>query len=101
MEAKVVEDPEHARFEIYDGDTRAGFLEYHRYRDELALLHTEVDPAYGGQGIGGRLVRGTLDAVALREQTVLPYCTFVRSWIAKHPEYLPLVPEPQRPRFDL
>jgi len=32
---------------------------------------------------------------------VLPYCSFVRRWIAEHPEYADLVPERERKRFGL
>jgi hypothetical protein len=32
---------------------------------------------------------------------VLPHCPFVKSYIAKHPEYLDLVPEAERGGFGL
>jgi predicted GNAT family acetyltransferase len=32
---------------------------------------------------------------------VLPFCPFVRSYIARHSEYLDLVPEKQRAAFGL
>lgn len=32
---------------------------------------------------------------------VLPYCPFIRGWIAKHPAYVDMVPESERARFDL
>jgi hypothetical protein len=32
---------------------------------------------------------------------VLPYCPFVRSWIAGHREYADLVPGDRRAQFDL
>jgi len=33
--------------------------------------------------------------------SVLPFCPFVRSYIAGHTEYLDLVPEDMRAKFDL
>jgi len=32
---------------------------------------------------------------------VLPLCPYVREWLASHPEYTDLVPEPQRATFGL
>lgn len=32
---------------------------------------------------------------------MLPYCPFVKAFIAKHEEYLDLVPEAKRARFGL
>ncbi|WP_420803744.1 GNAT family N-acetyltransferase [Saccharopolyspora erythraea] len=42
-----------------------------------------------------------LDSARERGLEVLPHCPFVRSWIARHPEYLELVPEDRRAEFDL
>jgi predicted GNAT family acetyltransferase len=46
-------------------------------------------------------VRGALDTARARRLAVLPECPFVRGWIAKHPDYVDLVPEAERGRFDL
>lgn len=99
MEPKIIDNPEKSRFEIYDGDELAGFVEYHRYQTEIAFLHTEVFPQFGGRGLAGRLAQAALDPARERGLSVLPYCPFVRGWIGKHPDYLDLVPAPQRPRF--
>jgi hypothetical protein len=43
-----------------------------------------------------------LDTVRERGQAVLPFCPFVRGYIAKHTEqYLDLVPVDLRPDFEL
>jgi predicted GNAT family acetyltransferase len=34
-------------------------------------------------------------------KVILPYCPFMRSWMAEHPEYTDLVPEQQRAEFGL
>ena len=99
MEPRVADNPERSRFEIFVGDEVAGFAEYHLFGDEVAFIHTEIDPGYEGQGLGGRLARAALDASRERKLSVLPFCPFIRAWIAKHPEYVDLVPESERPRF--
>ena len=65
-------------------------------------MHTEIKPEFEGQGLGGALIRNTLDDVRSRGLAVLPYCPFVRGYIDKHrEEYLDLVPVEQRPEFGL
>jgi len=102
QEFDVVDDPGRERFEIRDGDRVAGFTTYKRRRGLIAFLHTEVADEYEGKGVGTRLVSGVLDAARKEGLAVLPFCPFVRGYIAKHPdEYLDLVPENLREQFEL
>ena len=101
MEPRVVDVPERSVFEILVDDRVAGFVEYRRGEGQISLTHTEVDPEFEGRGIGGRLARAVLDAARADKLEVLPYCPFIKSWMAKHPEYTDLVPEDQRARFGL
>jgi hypothetical protein len=89
----VTDNKEQSRYELHDGDELVGFTEYHFHRNEMALLHTEVRPEFGGRGLGGELVKGGLDDARARGLKVLPYCPFVRGWLRKHPDYQDLVPD--------
>ncbi|RKE22294.1 GNAT family N-acetyltransferase [Streptomyces sp. TLI_171] len=102
MEPQVVDNAEASRFEISTDAGLAGFAEY-QLRDggTVAFVHTVIDPAFEGQGLGGKLARAALDTVRARGGSVLPYCPFIRGWIAKHPDYLDLVPTDKRAKFDL
>ncbi|MGI5488966.1 GNAT family N-acetyltransferase [Microtetraspora malaysiensis] len=100
-EPRVVDDPEAERFEIIVEGTVAGFADYRRHGSQISFPHTEIDPAYGGRGLGSTLVRGALDASRAAGLSVLPYCPFVRDYIARHPGYLDLVPADRRERFSL
>jgi uncharacterized protein len=97
----VTDNRDQHRYELRDGDELVGFTEYHFYRSELALLHTEIRPEFGGRGLGSELVKGVLDDARARGLKVLPYCAFVRGWIGKHLDYLDLVPDTHRSMFDL
>lgn len=106
MGTTVVDNPEQSRYEIFageDGTQLAGFAEYFlsASEGEIAFIHTEIDPAFSGQGLGGKLARAVLDAVRERKLAVLPYCPFIRGWMRKHPEYADLVPEARRAAFEL
>jgi predicted GNAT family acetyltransferase len=101
-EYTVADAPGRQRFEIREGDRVAGFTEYRRRGDVLALIHTEVAPEYEGKGVASRLISATLDIAREDGAMVLPFCPFVRGYIAKHPDrYLDLVPADLRPDFDL
>jgi predicted GNAT family acetyltransferase len=97
----VVENPEAERFEIHAGARLAGFTAYKRRPGLIAFIHTEVEPAFEGQGVGGRLIAAALDTARGESLAVLPFCPFVRGYIDKHHEYLDLVPTAHREQFDL
>jgi uncharacterized protein len=90
-EVEVRDNPGESRFEAYvDGDL-AGISAYVVASGTLNFVHTEVDDAYEGQGVGSQLVRKSLDQLREREGvTVTASCPFVRTWMRKHPEYLEL-----------
>lgn len=100
-EPTIVDAPERSRFEISADGTPAGFAAYRLRGEVITFTHTEIDDAFEGRGLGGRLVRAALDAARDRGLAVHPACPFVRAWIGKHPDYRDLVPEQDRPRYDL
>ena len=79
-----------SRFEMASGDAVA-FVEYTRAGDRIVLTHTEVPEALSGQGVGSKLVRGTLDALRGGGVKVVPRCEFVAAYIERHPEYRDLL----------
>ena len=101
MELQVADNPEQARYEIRADGELAGFVQYHLRDGVIAFLHTETDPKFRGHGVAGRLIRSGLEAARERHLAVLPYCPFVRGWIADHPAYADLIPEAKRQRFGL
>ena len=101
MDLEVADNPDKDRFEILADGELAGFVQYHLRDDEIAFTHTETDDRFRGHGLASHLVRAALDTARARHLAVLPYCPFVRSWIAGHQEYADLVPADRRPRFSL
>lgn len=66
-------------------------LEYRRRDGTISLTHTEVPKALEGRGIGSVLVRRALEDARERGQVVVPACPFVRTYIKRHREYVPLL----------
>jgi len=91
-DVQVTDNREALRFEARVDGELAGFAAYELADDLIMFTHTEVDDAFEGQGVGGALARGALDAVrADGTRQVLPRCPFIRSWIERHPDYQDLV----------
>ena len=101
MELQVVDHPEQARYEIRADGELAGFVQYHLRNGVIALVHTETDDRFRGQGLAGHLIQSTLDAARERHLKVLPYCPYVKRWLTEHREYVDLVPADRRPQFGL
>jgi predicted GNAT family acetyltransferase len=100
-EIRVVDMPGRSRFEIQVGGEVAGFAEYRRRPGLIAFVHTLTDPRFEGQGLASQLVRTALDEARGDGLSVLPFCPFVRGYIERHTDYLDLVPEAMRDKFDL
>jgi uncharacterized protein len=84
-EVRVVDAPERSRFEAFVDGQLAGFLLYELSPGAITLVHTEVDDAFAGRGVGGRLVAETLRDVRQRGLEVVPRCPFVVRWMRAHP----------------
>jgi predicted GNAT family acetyltransferase len=101
MAAEVRDNAEEQRYEVTVDGALAGFTAYRARPGLIAFVHTEVDDAFEGQGVGSTLVSEALEDVRRRGLAVLPFCPFVNAYIAKHREYVELVPESQREAFGL
>jgi predicted GNAT family acetyltransferase len=82
---EVVDNRDDGRFELAVGG-HVGELFYRVNGDRLVLIHTEVPEELAGQGVGGRLVRASLDRAAREGLTIVPLCPFARRWMADHPD---------------
>jgi hypothetical protein len=99
---RVLDVPERFRFEIRVDGELAGFTEYRRRPGLIAFTHTLIDPRFEGQGLASRLVQTALSEARDAGLAVLPFCPFVRGYIAGHSqEYLDLVPRDFRDAFEL
>ncbi len=78
------------RFETtVEGHT--GYISYQQRGESLVYDHTIVPPELGGRGIGSILVKHALDYARENDKKVVPQCSFVSSYINKHPEYQDLL----------
>jgi predicted GNAT family acetyltransferase len=93
--------PSSGRYEIFVDGALAAFTQYRLNGSIADFVHTETLDGYTGRGLAGELVGQALDDARKRGWQVRPDCPYVRSFIAKHSEYVDLVPQADRARYRL
>jgi uncharacterized protein len=91
VQVDVVDNPDEGRFEARVEGALAGVLYYRERPGGLALVHTEVEDDFEGQGVGSRLVSAALDDIRARDLTATLICRFAAAYVDRHPEYADLV----------
>jgi len=91
MATTVTENPAAHRYEISVDGALAGFTLLTVDGDVAIMPHTQIDPAYEGQGLATTLIRAALDDARERGLTVVARCQFVRAFIDNHADYRDLV----------
>ena len=74
------------RFEIRM-DGHLAKLNYRVNDGEIDLIHTEVAEELGGRGLGNKLVEAALAYARDNKLKVVPSCSFVSNYLARHPEW--------------
>ena len=90
MPAAVRDNTALSRFELDQGGATA-VLNYKLADGVITLAHTETPPAARGRGLASQLVQGALQDVRARGLKAVSGCSFVRAYLAKHPEFRDLV----------
>ncbi|GAA3577953.1 N-acetyltransferase [Nonomuraea rosea] len=91
MPIQIVDNSTENRFEALVDGKVAGFADYRLLPTKIVFTHTEVLPAYEGQGLASKLVSHALQASADTGLRVVPLCPYVAKYIDRHPEFKELV----------
>lgn len=86
-------DPD--RFEISVDGRVAGFAEFTDRDGRRVFPHTEIDPEFGGRGLGGIVVHAALEATREDGLKAVPLCPFVAKYIEDHQEFADLAVKPR------
>ena len=97
----IADNPAQHRFELKKAGEVAAFAEYNLLKGAVLFTHTEVLPAFEGQGLGSKLAKFALDEVRARGLHAIPQCQFIAGYIRKRPEYLDLVKPEHRVAYHL
>jgi predicted GNAT family acetyltransferase len=83
--ADITDNSQENRFEtIIDG--RLAELTYSVDGERLVLLHTGVPDELGGRGLAGELVKAATRRAVADDLTIVPMCSYARTWLEKHPD---------------
>nr|WP_278261475.1 N-acetyltransferase [Nocardia sp. AG03] len=86
-ERRVVRNEDKNRYDVFLDGELAGFAEYVERGEDTDFVHTEIDGAFSGKGLGGVLARLAIEDVIARGRTITAHCPFIRGYLDKHPEY--------------
>ncbi len=87
---QVTHRPEAGRFEA-TVDGHLSVCEYHLQGQTMVFTHTEVPPELAGRGIAAALVAAALGYAQVEGMKVLPRCSYVATYMRRHPETLGLM----------
>jgi len=100
-EKTIANAPDHSRYELKLDGQIIGVADYRQDGNVRSFTHTGIEPAHRGEGLAAELIDFALREAQGANLEVLPYCSYVREYIAQHPEYLELVPAERRASFGL
>ncbi len=73
---------------------RAGVLTYRDVGTRRVLVHTEVEPDYGGQGLATRLIEFALADIRTKSRHIVVVCPVVAHYLETHHEYDDIIETP-------
>ncbi len=80
---EITDNPQARRFEARVDGALAGFADYRDGEAARSFVHTEVDPSFGGRGVGSALVDEALRATIAQGKRIRPRCSFVAARAAR------------------
>lgn len=93
----VTRNDEASRYEIRSDDVLAGFAEFQLRPGAIRFIHTEIDPAFQGQGLAGKLAAEALADAAGRGDAIVPLCPYIAKYLQTHEVPGAEIRWPQRP----
>ncbi len=80
----VTRNDDASRYEIHSDETLAGFAEFDLRPGAIRFIHTEIDPAFQGQGLAGVLAKAALTDAAATGDAIVPLCPYIAKYLETH-----------------
>lgn len=84
---QIVFEAEQPRSAAYDKEKLIGVAEIEDTHGCWVITHTEVDPAYGGQGIARRLIEEIVAEARRAGKKIVPICSYAEKMMRGREEY--------------
>ena len=91
--SQVVHNEAASRFELHV-QGKMCIAQYRLVDGVMWITHTETPPELQGRGLAARVVRAALDHARAKGLKVRPACSYVRTYLRRHPELQDLVAPP-------
>ena len=91
MQNSVYDNVEQQRYEL-KVEGGVVFADYRRSGNEVSVIHTETPVQLQGQGLASKLVKGIITDARERGLLIVPRCSFVVDYFARHPEDQDVLP---------
>ncbi len=87
MDITIVNNKDRQRFEaMVEGEY--AYIDYRWHEGEFVIMHTFVPEGLRGKGIADKLAYHVLEYAKKENLHTKVYCSFVRTYVSRHPEYL-------------
>jgi predicted GNAT family acetyltransferase len=86
VESRVTDNESESRFELHLAGELAGFIDYRRAGDTVALTHAEVRPELRNRGHAETMTREALADLKRRGLKAQPVCPFVVAYVRRNPD---------------
>jgi len=80
----ITRNDDASRYEIRSDDVLAGFAEFELRPGAVRFTHTEIDPAFQGQGLAGKLAADALADAAASGDAIVPLCPYIAKYLETH-----------------
>jgi uncharacterized protein len=87
----ISHDAENRKYDANYGDSGIGVVVYERSMGQIIITHTAVQEPHRGYGVGNKLIGAALDHIQTLGLPVRVRCPVVRDFIARNPQYGPLM----------
>lgn len=89
---KLTKNENDKRFEL-KVDGKLAFIDYNEMGKQTALVHTEAAEELAGTGAAAALVEKTLQYFEEQGKKILPFCSYIFTFIKRNPEWKHVVDE--------
>lgn len=89
------------RFQLTEGASLVGFIEYYPFEQVAIVTHTEVLQEMERKGRGSELACRALVHFQNEGRKVVPVCGFFAHFLRKHPEHAEMVTPESRRIFNI